>query len=194
MEPINRARETIKTMLKKRGIEGDYEEIDVEIPPDSPYRGYVLGGVLIMFSTKSRTLEPDIGKVLKFASENDHTNGIILVIQNKPSDSVMNAVRSYISNKQNPLLLLFELRHLQFDISSHRKVPKHEIMNEDQINKMSKEFHINDINTLPKIDSQDPMARWIGARPGDVIQVTGLCETSGDNRRYRLCVANATDI
>lgn len=190
----NRALETIKSMLNRRGIQGEYKDVEIDIVQETPYRGYEYAGVLIVFSYKGRTLEPDLVKILNFANENNYTSGIILVISNKPSDSVLNAVRSYVSKKDNPLLLLFEVRHLMIDISQHRKVPKHEIINEDEINKMTKEFHIHDINTLPKIDSQDPMARWIGARPGDVIRVTGLCETSGENRRYRLCVTNATEI
>jgi DNA-directed RNA polymerase subunit H (RpoH/RPB5) len=56
-----------------------------------------------------------------------------------------------------------------------------------------KEFNISDSSYLPKIDSQDPMAKWIGARPSDVIEVVGLCESSGLNRRYRLCVADVAN-
>jgi hypothetical protein len=52
---------------------------------------------------------------------------------------------------------------------------------------------IPDSSYLPKIDSQDPMAKWIGARPSDVIEVLGLCESSGLNRRYRLCLADVAN-
>ena len=49
------------------------------------------------------------------------------------------------------------------------------------------------IGLLPKIDCQDPMAKWIGARPGDVVEITGLCEASCENKRYRYCVADVTN-
>jgi DNA-directed RNA polymerase subunit H (RpoH/RPB5) len=88
---------------------------------------------------------------------------------------------------------MFYEPHLNFDISQHRKVPKHRILSQDEVEKMMKEYNIVKLKTLPKIDSQDAMAKWIGARPGDVIEITGMCMASGENKRYRYCLANVTE-
>jgi hypothetical protein len=37
------------------------------------------------------------------------------------------------------------------------------------------------------------MARWVGARPGDVLEVTGMCEVSVENKRYLFCIANVVN-
>jgi DNA-directed RNA polymerase subunit H (RpoH/RPB5) len=37
------------------------------------------------------------------------------------------------------------------------------------------------------------MAKYLGARPGDVVEVLGMCETSGENKRWRICVAETTN-
>jgi hypothetical protein len=37
------------------------------------------------------------------------------------------------------------------------------------------------------------MAKWVGARPGDMIEVKGLDEAAAFNPRPRICVANVYD-
>jgi DNA-directed RNA polymerase subunit H (RpoH/RPB5) len=46
----------------------------------------------------------------------------------------------------------------------------------------------NPENQLPWIDSQDTMVKWIGAIPGDVIEVTRHSDTAGRSFYYRYCV------
>jgi DNA-directed RNA polymerase subunit H (RpoH/RPB5) len=55
------------------------------------------------------------------------------------------------------------------------------------------QFHIQDPNVqMPLLDSQDMMARWIGAKPGDIVEITRKSETAGSTPYYRLCVADVT--
>jgi DNA-directed RNA polymerase subunit H (RpoH/RPB5) len=106
---------------------------------------------------------------------------------------VLSVLRNYVAERENPLVQIFELRHLQFDISRNRKVPAHRIISDDEKTDMMKQYNVTRVELLPKIDCQDPMAKWIGARPGDVVEITGLCEASCENKRYRYCVADVTN-
>jgi DNA-directed RNA polymerase subunit H (RpoH/RPB5) len=186
-----RALETLKVILRNRGAKDS--QYDKVAAPMEETRMYAYDGILIVFSTKTRVSDKEFGHILAFAEENGHTNGIIIVTPTKPSESVLSTIRRHAADLEKPLVLVFELRHLQFDISAHRKVPKHRILPNDELNAVLKEFNVTDPNKFPKIDSQDPMARWVGARPGNVLEILGLCEASGNNRRYRLCVENAAD-
>lgn len=183
-----RALQTLKDMLIARGIKD--EKFEPVGNPMNETRMYTFGGVLIVFSEKTRITIQELGNMIAFASENKFTGGMIIVSPTRPSDSVLEIVRQHISNKDNQLVQIFYQSHLNFDISKHRKVPKHRILPEEDIQAVMKEFHISDIKKIPKIDSQDPMAKWIGARPGDVVEVTGMCLASGENKRYRYCLAN----
>jgi DNA-directed RNA polymerase subunit H (RpoH/RPB5) len=151
---------------------------------------YTFGGLLIIFSEKTRITTQELGNMIAFASENKHTGGMIIVSPTRPSESVLDIVRQHISNKDNALVQLFYQAHLNFDISKHRKVPKHRLLTQNEIDDVMKAYHIADIKRIPKLDSQDPMAKWIGARPGDVIEVTGMCVASGENKHWRYCMAN----
>ena len=189
MEDI--ALSTIKEILVARGIKGDeFEPVSGALDET---KMYTFASLLIIFSTKARVTEKELNNFLTFASENSHTAGILIVTPTKPSEMVLSVLRNHISDRENPLVQIFELRHLQFDISKHRKVPRHRIISDDERTKMMKQFNIVSPSFLPKIDSQDPMAKWIGARPDDVVEVVGLCETSAENKRYRYCVADVTN-
>jgi DNA-directed RNA polymerase subunit H len=186
-----RALETLRIILKNRGIENSSFET-VGSPMDETHM-FTYGSVLVVFSEKARVTEREFNNILEFAERNGHSNGIIIVSDSHASESVLAVLREYIANKENPLVQLFELRHLQFDISAHRKVPKHRIMTQDELTKVLKEFHADSATLFPRIDCQDPMAKWVGARPGNVLEITGLCESSGENRRYRICVESAAN-
>lgn len=183
-----RSLQTLKDMLTARGIKD--EKFEPVGNPMNETRMYTFGGVLIVFSEKTRITTQELGNMIAFASENKFTGGMIIVTPTTPSESVLNIVRQHISDKANQLVQIFYQSHLNFDISKHRKVPKHRILTEAEIQDVMKEFHISDIKKIPKIDSQDPMAKWIGARPSDVLEITGMCLASGENRRYRYCLAN----
>ena len=183
-----RALETLKAMLTSRGLKADkFDPIGNALDETKMYS---FDGLLIVFSMKTRVTERDIMSFVDYSKENSYSAGILIVSLTYPSETTLTALRNYIRDRKNMLVQIFEIRHLQFDISKHRKVPKHRIISDDEKTKLMKDLKITKFKQLPKIDSQDAMARWIGARPGDVIEVTGMCETSGENKRYRYCLAD----
>lgn len=182
---------TIKEIMTKRGVAGEISPTTTNSLDET--KMYTFGNVLIIFSTKTRVTEKEFNNFIGFASENNYTNGILIVTPSRPSDMVLSVLRNYVAIRENPLVQIFELRHLQFDISKNRKVPAHRIMTDAETTAMMKEYNVKRIELLPKLDCQDPMAKWIGARPGDTIEVIGLCEASCENKRYRYCVADVTN-
>jgi len=186
--PEDRALDNLKSMLIARGFKSDGFET-VGSPPDETTM-YVFGGVLVIFSNKTRVSERDMNAFILYASDNDYTSGIIVVTHSKASEAVLNFIRDYISKPENALVQLFELRKLQIDIPRHRDVPKHRILSQEEKSEMMKRFNIKDPMECPWIDSQDAMAKWIGVRPGDIVEVSGLDEASATNTHYRYCLAN----
>lgn len=187
-----RALETLKDMLTTRGIKSEKFE-PVGNPLDET-RMYTFGGVLIVFSEKTRLTPAEFKNIVAYASENNHTAGTIIITLAKAPESVTDLVRTHVANKDNTLVQLFYISHLNFDISKHRKVPKHTLLKEEDKVKLMKTYNIEKLKSLPKLDSQDAMAKWIGARPGDVVEISGLCVSSAENVRYRYCVPNVYEV
>lgn len=182
---------TLKDMLTDRGIKAEnFDTVTVTLPES---KVYTFGGVLIIDSERSRITAPEFNTIVKFANENNFSGGIIVLTPSKPSDSILQLVRKYISEKENQLIQIFYKSHLNFSYARHRKVPKHRILSAEEVEKVIKETNVLKLTNFPKIDSQDAMAKWIGARPGDVVEVTGMCMGSGENKRYRYCLANVTE-
>jgi len=186
-----RALSTLKVILTERGRTGENFETIGSTLDDAKL--YTFGGVLIVFSTKARISEKDLNTFIDYAKENNYSNGMILVGLTKPSEAVLSSVRNYINQRDVPLLHVFEIRHLQLQYGKHTKVPKHRIVDSNELPNILKAENAKDPSIFRKIDSQDPMAKWTGARPGDVLEVTGMCETSVENKRYLFCIADVVN-
>jgi DNA-directed RNA polymerase subunit H (RpoH/RPB5) len=99
---------------------------------------------------------------------------------------VIKAIKNLTKDR---MIQFFHIRQLRFDITTHRIAMPHRILKDDEKTEVAKKFNINDIaNQLPWIDSQDPMVKWIGGRPGDVIEVTRHSDVAGSELYYRYCV------
>jgi DNA-directed RNA polymerase subunit H (RpoH/RPB5) len=178
---------TIQEMLTSRGLVADKFEL---VPSNMDgTKMYSFAGILLIFSTKTRVSEKELNNFLSFASENNFASGIIIVSPSRPSESVMKVLIGHNADRDNVYVQIFDIRSLGFNISKHRKVPQHRICKENEKPEIIKNYNLKSLEQMPKILSQDAMAKFIGARPGDVVEVVGLCETSADNLRYRYCVA-----
>jgi len=184
----DRVMKTLKEMLVDRGVKGD--TFDPVSPAMDETKMFVFGGVLIIYSTKTRVLANEFNNFLKFANENGHNNGIIIISDALTSEKVLNALINHIANPENPLVQIFLYKSLYFNISKHNLVPKQRLLTSAEKAVIAKHFTLHQ---LPHIGSQDPMAKYLGARPGDIVEVTGMCETSAENKRWRICVAETTN-
>ena len=178
---------TLQEMLTSRGVVATKFELVTSSLDET--KMYSFGGILIIFSTKTRVTEKEFNNFLSFASENNYSSGIIIVSPSRPSETVMKILVNHIENRENVYVQIFDIRSLGFNISKHRKVPRHRIVEEAEKPAIIKQFNLKNIEQMPKILTQDPMAKFIGSRPGDIVEVIGMCETSAENLRYRYCVA-----
>jgi DNA-directed RNA polymerase subunit H (RpoH/RPB5) len=75
------------------------------------------------------------------------------------------------------------------DPRHHVLVPKHELVEKEDIAELKKRLNIQSIANLPFIRfHQDIQGRLLGAVPGDVIKITRASASSGVETIYRVCV------
>ncbi len=82
---------------------------------------------------------------------------------------------------------LIEFMGIGKKIAEHNYVPKHRIMNEKEIQELILKLGIKRWQ-LPKIFDKDPMSMLIGAKPGDIIELTRNSQTAGESIYYRLVI------
>ena len=71
------------------------------------------------------------------------------------------------------------------DILKHKLVPDHTILSKTEANKVIKQLNVHQ-EQLPKIKSDDPVVKEIGAKPGDILKITRKSHTAGKFITYRL--------
>ena len=74
---------------------------------------------------------------------------------------------------------------MKIDIQDHMLVPKHEIMTDDEISDEFSDVDY-DFKDLPKIKSNDPVVKAIGAEAGNVLRITRDSQTAGVFVTYRI--------
>jgi len=176
--------EVLKLMLRQRGVNTDLTE---PIETDFPATVTKIDKVVVYMSTRARITDKDVNAIIALTQKSGGVLSIV-VLPVAPSPTIL----TYIRQKSDKFQL-FHLGQLQFDITTHRKVPRHRILNAEEKEAFMKKFHVkNPSSQMPLLDSQDMMARWIGAKPGDIVEIIRKSETAGGTPYYRLCVADVT--
>jgi len=75
----------------------------------------------------------------------------------------------------------------EFDILKHELVPEHIILNEDEKKELFEKLKITEKN-LPKILTNDPAVKAIGAKEGDVLKIIRKSATADSSIYYRTVV------
>ncbi|MFW9805143.1 MAG: DNA-directed RNA polymerase subunit H [Candidatus Thorarchaeota archaeon] len=82
---------------------------------------------------------------------------------------------------------LVEGNYASFDLFGHELVPPHVIAENSEIQLVLDHYRIKKTQ-LPRIQSRDPAAKVLGARPGQVVRVERASLTAGLAYYYRLVV------
>ncbi len=76
---------------------------------------------------------------------------------------------------------------VESDIRQHVLVPKHEILPKEKAREVLERYKISP-HQLPLITSFDPVAKTIGAKPGDILKITRNSPTAGRAIVYRYVI------
>ena len=81
----------------------------------------------------------------------------------------------------------FNISELMVNITEHAYVPKHILLTEEEKKELMKRYRIKE-SQLPKILHNDPVAKYLGLKRGDVVKIIRSSETAGKYVTYRVTV------
>lgn len=81
----------------------------------------------------------------------------------------------------------FEEQYLLFNCFQHELVPKTRILTQEEKKQVLQKYKCKE-SQFPSILKQDPMARALGSKKGDIIEIIRPSETAGEYLSYRACV------
>lgn len=110
----------------------------------------------------------------------------IIVLKDK---STSTSTKSILERLKGAEVEIFEIKELIFNISKHTLVPKHTLIKDEVIiRNLFEDLHIENKIQLPLILKTDPMARYLNAKPGNILKIVRYPITSAEHIVYRAVV------
>jgi len=176
-------------------------------------RGYIVAENLKM-SIDEFMIQYDSGEMYIYTKKNIEDNISIYIyfhlenrnFQKKDLTNLINTVNNQYQNENIKIIVItreklnqailreiertdniesFILNQLILNITKHIMMPKFEVISDNEIDILLKEFSITK-NQLPKILLTDPISRYFGVKSGDIFKITRSSPTTGLSISYRL--------
>lgn len=187
-DKIVRAWGTVLEMISDRGgaeTKSEYGEEDIRqmardrctfaMAPSAEY--------LVVFHTSQTTAK----KSDLFQDAPDRKGlKIIAVFANKPQGTTIRAISGEAKTRGFEIEF-FSLRELQFNVSRHMLVPKHEVIGPSELKEVMKRHFLKSKMQLPGILETDPMSKYLAIKHGDVVKITRPSPNNGTSVFYRCC-------
>jgi len=196
--------QNLKEMLIERGDnidEFDEHEIDIE------REDFYINKDIIEFNTNNTTIIFALSKKLiklitdELKENEDNINNFITKYNNKlniilifNNDTLSTSLVSQLTKfdkllqKKKGMLQYFQINNLLFNPTKHKLVPKHRKLNNEETIEIMDKYLIKSKLQMPMILQNDVIAKWIGLKQGDIVEITRYNENSGISYYYRCCI------
>lgn len=175
---------------EKLGINPKIESYDVKVTDRTNKKKVAL----IYFETSLKYTKDDLKKTIikisKYHQANPEDQLKVLIIILSVSKSRLEEYKKQFIEEYIPAfginsIELWDANNLQFNVTKHIDVPKHEIMTEEEV-----QNELPDVskNVMKQIKQSDPQCLFIGAVRGQVIRIHRKTITSGIIFDYRVVI------
>lgn len=193
----------IKEMLVERGDDISlFEEHELSVDKEE----YENDRNIIEFQTSKTTIIFALTKKLRkyvmdelknyeddinnFITKYGNKKNVILIFNNDTvSQPVITQLNKYdkLFQKNDGQLQYFHAQQIMFNPTKHEYVPKHIKLSEKEANDFMNEYMIKSKLYMPFILHNDPIAKWLGLKQGDIVKIIRYNENSGVSFYYRSC-------
>lgn len=115
------------------------------------------------------------------------SDDLIIISKDEPNDTLLKEMKK-LWEQEGVFVVVFSIKRLQYNILLHDLVPRHIILNENEVAEFKSKFKIVDDKQIPDIGRFSPVALAIGMRPGDICKIMRSSRTAIDTQFYRVCV------
>ena len=167
---------TVCKMLSRRGY-----DVPDDLPPLEDFRVTSTNPsrcCLVFFPGESKVGVGEIRVIAKKMEDCGACESVLICEGLTPS-----AVTSLQSLIPTQFICNMTPQSLMFDIYEHESVPRHRIMTPDEVQDLCQKY--GPVTNLPVIRLDDPMSKYMGARPGDIFHITRNRPNVGEHPYYR---------
>ena len=123
-----------------------------------------------------------------FEEKNTSITSLIIIIKDKDMDNILQSKAYQLYQIYKYFTQIFSINNLQQNIVDHSFVPEHILLNDDEEKHILLNYNLDSKRKLPYITKYDPVAKYIGMKPGNVCKIIRASETAGEYISYRYCV------
>ena len=195
IRPIEKSKRDIKRtvltnivkMLGERGYISDINQTIKDVinsePNDLVYRVIIIGdknpAVIKILQQKITAVNKTSG-ISDFLNDFKDNRKIIIV------NSINKKAKQFI-NANYPKAEIFTEEEKMINLVDNILVPKHELLTKEEVETFYDNFNCTK-RSMPKLLSGDPVARYYGMKPGDIVRIIRPSRSSGYITSYRLVV------
>lgn len=143
-----------------------------------------LGKVYVYFHNENKSLtKVELkNKMNKLIEQYEDDNlKLIILLKEKGIGSILKEV----NKEEYKNVEIFLNKNMIFNITHHQLVPKHIILNDEEIKELLEKYSTT-LNKLPKLLRTDPIAKYYGMKPNQVCKIMRKSPEVGDYPYYRL--------
>jgi DNA-directed RNA polymerase subunit H (RpoH/RPB5) len=112
---------------------------------------------------------------------------LMIITKEDMNETLINLLK-HIWEQDGILIVIQNIKRLQFNILEHVLVPPHRVLNNDEMGKIKERYNIMEDVQFPEISRFDPVAQIIGIRPGQICEIIRPSKTAIQSMYYRMCV------
>lgn len=141
-----------------------------------------IGTIHVEFNPNPTVGIKDLKAFAQLLQEKNYYTGIFIT-QASPTSSALKIIPSLLPT----IMEIFKEEDLLVNISKHELVPKHILLSPEEKKGLLERYRLKETQ-LPRIRVDDPMARYLGLRRGQVVKIIRKSETAGRYASYRWAI------
>jgi DNA-directed RNA polymerase subunit H (RpoH/RPB5) len=183
---LERAMHTLRAMLTRRGYtELKNKKEDLKDPNSFIWISDTLGKICCTFTgdwdstTRIKTVE----KFAYHLEEENIPRGILIAGIDITTQAAQHLRESKVGT--GAIIEFFTLKELSHDIMEHYLMPKYRLLTDTQATALRKRCMVNE-DQLPEMRQTDPVARYFGLQPTQILEVTRSNDSCGTEVLHRV--------
>ncbi|MCH0629865.1 DNA-directed RNA polymerase subunit H [Kocuria palustris] len=198
---------TVKEMVRDRGYYISQEELDMTLDefrskvcdsmgtpqrkfmcfqanptPESLEKFPELGSLWVEFCDEALVGIKTMRNFCIHISEKNFSTGIFIY-----QTSITSLANKLLPTVAPATIETFNEGDLVVNITHHELVPKHIKLSRDEKRQLLERYRLKE-SQLPRIQREDPVARYLGLKRGEVVKIIRRSETAGRYASYRICL------
>ena len=111
---------------------------------------------------------------------------LIIIMKDNPNSTILKLLED-IWEHDKIFVSVFHIKKLLFNVTEHKLVPPHRVLDEEEDKAIRKKYNIVDDSNMPDISRFSLPAQAIGLRPGQICEILRPSKTAITTKYYRIC-------